>query len=357
MDDVPPLYIANIGMVTPIGANTAMSYAAFKAGISAYTESDFFTPENQRATLAHLPLDYFREHPETLYEADYFNEMYEHIIVMAMNALAEVLTDKEACLPLQSTFTFPEPISRIKQLAPQLFFQNILQQEKFQLPKELIRVYRTGRAGVLQAIELAHRYMESQENDYALIGASDSYFHLPLIQHLAEDSRVLTKTGKGGFAPGEGACFLLLTKNPDLAMQVNNAKIALHLPGISQEQGHFYSDTPYRGEGLDLAYKSALKHCPPQSINKIFSSMNGEDYWTKEFGVARMRNHAYFDENADTEHPADSLGDTGAAAGGILLGLAAMELFHQPQHSHYLVQSSSDGPSRAAVVLERKTMA
>lgn len=353
--DHPPLYIANIGMVTPIGGNVAMSYTAFKAGVSAYTESDFFTPQNQRATLAHLPLDYYSEQAIELYEADYFNEMYEHIIIMAINALTEVLEGRDPSKPLQSTFIFPEQIDKVKQLTPQLFFQNILQQEHIQLPKELIRVYHTGRAGVLQAIELAHRYMTSQDDDFALIGASDSYFHFPLIQHLGEDSRVLTKTGKGGFAGGEGACFLLLTRNPEFAMQKNNAVIALHSPGISQELGHLKSDEPYRGEGLDQAYKSALKYCPPMSINRIFSSMNGEDYWTKEFGVARMRNHKFFSETADTEHPADCIGDTGAAAGGILLGLAAMELFHHPEHSHYLVQSSSDGPSRAAVVLERKS--
>jgi 3-oxoacyl-[acyl-carrier-protein] synthase-1 len=50
------------------------------------------------------------------------------------------------------------------------------------------------------------------------------------------------------------------------------------------------SDETYRGDGLDAAFKQALSEHAGEGIHTIYASMNGENYWAKEFGVAYLRN-------------------------------------------------------------------
>ena len=52
--------------------------------------------------------------------------------------------------------------------------------------------------------------------------------------------------------------------------------------------------------------------------------MNGENYFAKEWGVSYIRNRSRFDADHGMHHPADCFGDTGAACGPLMVGLAAL---------------------------------
>ena len=80
-------------------------------------------------------------------------------------------------------------------------------------------------------------------------------------------------------------------------------------------------------------------------ISRIFSSMNGERYWGKEWGVAYLRNQQAFLPEHSLVHPADCFGDIGAAAGSILLGLAARS------DGPSIVYCSSDRGQRSALIV------
>ena len=114
-----------------------------------------------------------------------------------------------------------------------------------------------------------------------------------------------------------------------------------------------YSQAAHKGEGLDQAFKQALNPQLAKPVNVIFSSMNGENYWAKEYGVAVIRNKQALTENFTIEHPADCYGEIGVATAGVLIGLSAMQLFKRPQEHVHLVYSSADGPGRAALCLEK----
>jgi 3-oxoacyl-[acyl-carrier-protein] synthase-1 len=73
--------------------------------------------------------------------------------------------------------------------------------------------------------------------------------------------------------------------------------------------------------------------------------MNGESHWAKEWGVGFLRSRASFDESHSMKHPADCFGDTGAAAGALLAGLAALDASSGPA----LVYASSDLGPRASI--------
>jgi len=91
---------------------------------------------------------------------------------------------------------------------------------------------------------------------------------------------------------------------------------------------------------------------PAGAIDVVYSSMNGESHWAREFGVARLRNCRHFRESAVVEHPADCYGDLGAATGPVLMGLAALDLMKRARPARHLVCCSSDHTPRAAVIME-----
>ena len=84
----------------------------------------------------------------------------------------------------------------------------------------------------------------------------------------------------------------------------------------------------------------------------------------KEWGVARLRNSERFADELRVEPPADCIGDSGAALGAIMLGLAALAIDqgHWPEPRPIwanedpglcLVWSTSDREPRAAALLQR----
>jgi 3-oxoacyl-[acyl-carrier-protein] synthase-1 len=113
-----------------------------------------------------------------------------------------------------------------------------------------------------------------------------------------------------------------------------------------------YSPEPYRGEGLAIAVAQLVgSGDAPEPFAEVYSSMNGEGHWAKEWGVAAIRNQAALRPGHRMHHPADCYGDTGAAAGALMVGLAALGVVDGYRRSPCLVYASSDKGPRAALAL------
>ena len=55
MSDKPKVYVAGIGMITPVGANAEMTAAAVRAGVSGYRETDFVDEDFNNIRIAAVP--------------------------------------------------------------------------------------------------------------------------------------------------------------------------------------------------------------------------------------------------------------------------------------------------------------
>lgn len=354
MPDSEPIYIAGMGMVTPIGANVEMTAAAIAAQISAYQSSDYFSVQNRQPfTMTAVPREFLDAIEAEIDEGSHYSEQAENIIKMAIQALREAVSDLPPNLALPLLLAMPEAVPSGNYIAPELLLKNLLGQQDLPLSADNAHFLRSGRAAGIEGISLARRYLYEQGEDYVLLGGSDSYWSFPRLNELDEAQRVLTPVCKDGFAPGEAAGFILLTARAELAMQQENHIVNLSGSGASAESGHLYSQLPYLGNGLDQAFKQALGGYEGGVIDSIYTSMNGENHAAKEYGVAYLRSKKRFHSEVRVEHPADCYGDLGAATGPILIALSARDLLKQPQANAHLVYSSSDGPSRAAVLLER----
>jgi 3-oxoacyl-[acyl-carrier-protein] synthase I len=346
--DQTKLYVAGIGMITPVGGDATMTAAAVRAGISAYTVSDYFNRHFKAITATSVPSAIFTEVETDIIAADGFNEQHDRVIKMAIIALREAcaLHSTKQAIPLVLAMSDDNH-------ANSRLLHNLVKNCQPWVSIPLSRSIYTGRAAGMEALAFAFDYLYNLPNDFILIGGSDSYLDDSRLNALDAADRLLGQGNANGFAPGEAAGFLLLTRHPELALIRNGHMVALNPPGIADEQGHLLSDQPYRGEGLDQAFKQALAQYSGTKIHSIYSSMNGENYWAKEYGVAFIRSRAAFQDPVKFEHPADCYGDVGSATGPILIALAAEHLFKTSDANAHLVYSSSDAAKRGAVVVEK----
>jgi 3-oxoacyl-[acyl-carrier-protein] synthase-1 len=211
-----------------------------------------------------------------------------------------------------------------------------------------------GRAGGIIALGQAVLTIQSGRADFMLAGGVDSYRDLYVLGTLDRDERIKSAANLDGFIPGEGAGFLLLARTT-AAEALGIVPLARMSPvALGFEEGHLFSDAPYRGDGLASTITALVAQLPSRDpIAEVYSSMNGESHWAKEWGVAYIRNRSAFVDSYRMHHPADCCGDTGAAAGPMMAGLAALGVAAQYRNSPALVYGSSDRGARAAIVVSR----
>jgi 3-oxoacyl-[acyl-carrier-protein] synthase-1 len=351
MSDTPKLYIAGMGMITPVGANTAMTAAAVRAGISGYRiSSSYYGQNDEPITMASVPDTVFDEINAEISGGNRYNDRHDRVTKMAILAILEACVQCAVQHPIPLLLALPEGQDDTEGLSP--YVKNLESNCKPWVSVTHYRAMHSGRAAGMEAIDFAFQYLVNSANEYILIGGSDSHRDYSRLGPLSKKDRLLTKSNMDGFAPGEGAAFLLLTPSTERAMVRNGHIIAVNAPGIAIETGHLESDEPYRGDGLDQAFRKALVNHAEANIHSIYSSMNGENHWAREYGVACIRNKSAFAEAVKTEHPADCYGDLGSATSTALIALAAEHLFSQPKARAHLVYSSSDTAKRGAVVVE-----
>ena len=352
MSDGGNMYVAGMGVITPVGATTEMTVASVNAGISAYQISEFVNKEQQPITMSRVPDEVFSSIDIEIDEGDIYGQVYDRIIKMSVLALREAFSQVDIKKPVPLILSLPESNTTVDTIPEDLLKINILKQKDIPVEPTQIRSIATGRAGVIQSLELAQRYLFDMGHDYVVIGGADCFLEYPILQYLDKDQRLNATGSMDGFAPGEGAGFLLITRHASAALKVDNKVISLNSPGVSQEPGHMRSEESYLGEGLDYSFKQALK-TNKAKITRVYSSMNGESFWAKENGVAMMRNKKHFHDDVATEHPADCYGELGCSTGAVLIALSASQLFNETTEYNHLVYTSSDNEWRSSVVVNK----
>lgn len=211
-----------------------------------------------------------------------------------------------------------------------------------------------GRAAGLQALAQGVRRIAAGQAEWVLVGGLDSLVDLYLLGSFDRDRRIRGETVSDGFTPGEGAAFLLLASEAALRKHGLAPLARVAGCGAGHEAGHLYAEQAYLGDGLAAAVGAALDAAASAApVETVYCSFNGERYWAREFGVARIRNAECFAAETRMEHPAECFGDLGGAHGAALVALAAHGLAAGYRNGPLLAYASSDKGDRAAVVLDR----
>ena len=277
------------------------------------------------------------------------SQQERRLIQLAIPAIHEVFKNLKKDTPIPLFLAGPEPrIEANRSGARRLIIKYIAEIAGINIDFPSSRYLASGRTGVIEAIELAYRYFAVSSSDFVLIGGVDSYLDAITLGSLDAEDRVKAENVADGFIPGEAAGFLLLSRT-----KISDHCLGLHQPALEKEEGSYYSDKPYRGDGLSKAISTGINHAQGKKVSRIYSSMNGEHYFAKEYGVSVIRNSSSIETEYKIFHPADSWGDIGAATGVGLIALSAAHLFKTQDNLCHLIYTSSDGQNRAAVCVER----
>ena len=339
--------VVGAGMVTAVGLSAAETAASVRSATARFAETSILDKQFEPFVLAEVPEDGLPELAEELAKEG-LTAREARMLRLATAALGECLTLLPAGEPPPGlSLALPETETTLP-LDHRQFLQRLGHQTGGRFDPKWSDASHRGRAGGLAAIWQASEPIRMGRAKFMLAGGVDTYRDLYVLGTLDMERRVKSAAHLDGLIPGEAAAFLLLAdRSAGVEPWAGVSPVAQTV-----EPGHFYSEAPYRGEGLALAVQQLVQSgAATGPIPEVYSSMNGENYWSKEWGVAFLRNSGAFVADHGMHHPADCYGDTGAACGPLMAGLAALGIKEGYCRSPALVYGSSDRGQRAALMV------
>lgn len=351
-----PIAILRTGAVTSVGLNAPSTFAAMRGRINNFDETTMI--DGKGKGIAGAIVD-FGEDPEPL---DVIGKQIEMVVRSIRECSKGLPRAEQGTIPLLLCVSEVTRPGRIKNLEQALV--DGIHREFGRIFAQDSSVYAYGQASAAFALNAAFEMLDKYP--LILIAGVDSYLNFATLQALHDRGRILSSDNQDGFIPGEAACCLLVGR-PDAIRRIpprySNVDTTVQTPqasgsslfcsglGIHRETAAIGSTAPNRAKALADATKTALKavQVRPDMIGLRISAQSSEDFYAKEFAMASSRASV---SATPLWCLADSLGETGAAAGLLTIGWAyASGHKDYIPASHALCMLASDEGERAAVVL------
>lgn len=338
-----PIAILASGMVTGVGLTASATCAAIRCAISNFTETRFMDSGGQWIMGCQVSL----EEPW---------RGRTKLVKMASRAISESLISLQG-LP---TARIPLFLCVAEQDRPGLtdnLDESLLVEVQVELATQFhpaSKLITSGKIGGAVAMVAARQCIQETNIEYCVIAGVDSYLAAGTIAEFEENERILTGENSNGFVPGEAAAAILVGAPRNL----NGSGLVCLGVGTSQERATILSEEPLRGDGLVSATHSALSEAS-QTMNDIdfrISDVSGESYGFKELSLVLNRMLRVRKEDVELWHPADCVGEVGAAIVPLNLGavLLAIQKGYCPG-AKSLCHGGNDTGERATLVLQEVT--
>ncbi|MCX8101687.1 MAG: hypothetical protein N3D77_10675 [Geminicoccaceae bacterium] len=303
----PRLSIRSVGMATAVGLDAPASAAAIRARIDGFRETRFLPRGGVWIVGAEVPL------PEPWRGVARLARLLEGPIG---ECLAGLPGRRLADVPLLLALAEADRPGRLPDLERELA-QELEELADGPLHPES-RLLARGRSGVAEAIRDASRLLAEGRAEAVLVAGVDGYLQGSTLSALDEAQRLLGERNSDGFVPGEAAAALLVTA-PD-----PGAPLHVLAAGFGREPALIGSGEPLRAEGLAAAFRQALAAAgiAMAEVGWRLGTMSGEQFWFKEHDLAVSRLLRGRHEPVELDHPADCIGETGAASLACCLALA-----------------------------------
>lgn len=334
-----PVSVIASGMVTAVGLNAASSCAAIRCAIDNFSETRFMDSGGEWIIGSQVPLEQpWRGLPKLV-----------HMAAPAIReCLAHVGDVRPGMIPLLLCVAEKERPGRLAGLDDQLLHDIEAELGVHFDPGS--GIIARGRVAGALALAEARRLIYEERLPFCIIAGADSFLVGATLDAYQKADRLLTSQNSNGFIPGEAGAAVLIgppgrTNEPEL--------LCLGL-GVGQEKATIDSEEPLRGDGLVSAFRAVFADAG-RTIDDLdfrLTDSNGEQYWFKEAALAMTRTLRARKEWFQIWHPADCIGETGAAIGPCALGvaLAATRKRYSPGPG-ILSHFGSDSGERLALVL------
>jgi 3-oxoacyl-[acyl-carrier-protein] synthase-1 len=335
--------------MTCIGLDIIQTTSSVHAGISRIREVDWQGQDGNPFRGGFFPDDCLEDRNRRIHSI-IPTSLHERILQLTAPALRETVEELK-----ETPEGFPIIVGighkdQLPENSSELLLDNLMRQAQIRLNLKMSEVIVGGRTAGLTAIHRACQRLAGGFNGPIIAGGVDSYYHLPRLVDLDFNGRILNDKNLDGFLPGEGAGFLALTgpgKTP-LSEQLLGQITELVERKTAQESG---IQAP--GELLSGTVQQLMQQIPQTLLpsRSVYSNLNGESTGAKEWGVCFLRNRNYFAEDMKLYHPAEYMGETGAAMGPILTALAVRGMGRGYEAGPCLIWCSGDEGECAALYL------
>jgi 3-oxoacyl-[acyl-carrier-protein] synthase I len=337
------MVLTHPGLVCSVGLNAAAACAAMRAGIAGFAELPCRDNTGEPIVGAMVPglVPTLRRD--------------ERLLTLLQMALADCL--KSAGLPRTNAIPLLVGLAETGRpgggdvLAGELI-PRLGRQLDRAFHRELSRCLPGGHTAAFELLKVARELLQDPAVPACLVAAVDSFVNDSSLAWLEQHGRLKTSDNSDGLIPGEAAAAVIVQRAVEEQTPAASARIAGM--GFAFESASVMNEEPLRGLGLAAATKSALVEAAIEmhEVDFRLSDVTGESYGFKEQALALSRLMRQRREELPLWHAADSIGDSGAAAGlcHFIVAMAAWGKKYGPGSTAACFGSAVPG-ARAAVIL------
>ena len=328
-------------MISPVGLSAPQTCAALRAGITRFEELEGVIDRFGEPVIASTIPPFTQNAIPTAHSSD-----------VAIRACSEALS----ALPREELARRPLIVSILTKEKDRPGNHFDTQGLPDSLPKALdlppstpLHFFAGGNAAGIDALFYAHQRIAADPNSIELILGIDSLLDIGTLGYLEKMNRLKAPSQPRGLIPGEAAVALLLQ---DAASSGVSSYCTIDGLGRADEPKPVGTDEPCLGEGLTNAISAALGTAgwTSDEVERVYCDLNGEVYRAHEWMLALCRTLG----NPEVVHPADCIGDVGAAFAPLLIGMAAVALHRgYARTDRVLVFCSSEFGARGSVCISK----
>jgi 3-oxoacyl-[acyl-carrier-protein] synthase-1 len=335
--------VGALGMVTPVGLSAAASLAAMRAGINLFQELPIPHPLREPIMGAFVPTVTFAG--------------LERLLALLEPAVREASASLHpaSCAVTPLLIAVPHPNRPgVPSLLRRLLLPELQHRLGWSYDPHHSALVPLGRAAGLAALGTAVRLLRAGTAERCLVAGADSLINEDVLGWLYRHGRLKIEDNSNGLIPGEAAVAIeLVSLRQGDATSADEVLVLGH--GEASETALVGGEQPNRADGLVAAVRAALAEAglSMDDVDYRLSDVTGEHYYFKETANGVLRLLRRRKQHFPLWHPADVIGDSGAAASLVLVAMACMAARKGYAPGKVaLCQASSDEGHRAACVLQ-----
>ena len=346
--------ITGIGLVTSLGCSLPSVLAAIRGGIANFIEHETVMVNGDRygtelcgAQIARLPEDVMSPHVP---DAE-----------RAVALLAPVLRECTASLSRDLLGAAQWRISNwikptnddfrgnLRAALPDVPISDLARRD----PGELY----LGRCLFFEDLIQAASDLRDGHCPAVIVGSVDSLCTTTVLDRLCQAGKLKSGTDPEGIVAGEAAGAVVLELESHARRR--NAHIYAYLCswGRGVEADPWTEAALSLAEGLTKAFREAFMPLPGrgEEIEMLIADLNGERVRAYEWGCATARVAPSGGKSRELRHPADCVGDCGAAMGAVLLATSSAFTSFPLRSLKIALATSDDGGARRVICIEQES--
>jgi 3-oxoacyl-[acyl-carrier-protein] synthase-1 len=353
---VSEVAITGLGLVTPVGLTAASSCAAIRAGVSRLAELEGYfclPPEGPAAEASDGPEPLVAGRvPSVPAELPGPERLARLALAALQRVLSEGALSRQAIGQTALVLALPSLDDGTRGWGLGEFFGTDLCQRAGLSGWASIHWLAGGAAGAVRQLDAARALLSAGTVEKVLVLAVDTFIDRDRLLFLDRSWRLRSTRNPDGFLPGEAAAAVLLERRKDAERRQVPLLGILGGAAFGAEPAPIVGERWSTSRGLCAALRPLLEG-PEGTVGRwVLCDQNGEAYRGHEWGITQVKLGRVLPPEIALLHPADCLGEVGAAMAGALVACACQAFARgwAPAPAALLYCTADDGVRAALVV-------